>query len=127
MVNIKNVEFWYRQNEIILNNISFKANSNNPIAILGPSGCGKTTLLKCIYGTLKPSNGSILIDNNTPNEARNNKRIGVAFQESALIQWKTVKDNITFPNSIGKQKMTIVQAEEQFKEIPSTNVILSIL
>lgn len=117
MISINNIEFWYKDNEIILNDISLEVNNNKPIAILGPSGCGKTTLLKCIYGALRPNNGEITINNETPDEARSEKKIGVAFQESALIQWKNVKENIIFPNSIGKQTMTLSEAEEQLKEI----------
>lgn len=117
MVNVDKINFEYNLSETILRDISFKAEVSKPIAILGPSGCGKTTLLKCIYGTLKPNRGTIIIDGKTPDDARNEKKIGVAFQESALIQWRNVKENVIFPNSIGKKTMSLSQEEEQLKEI----------
>lgn len=117
MIQVNNLTFSYHKDESILNGISFDADDNCPVAILGPSGCGKTTLLKCLYGTLIPDDGDIKIKNDSPNNARKNKKIGVAFQESALIQWKNVKENIIFPNTIGKQTMTNLEVEERVQKL----------
>lgn len=56
--------------------------------ILGPSGCGKTTLLNIICGLLKPDDGTL--------QGFDNKRFGYIFQESRLLPWKTVRQNIEF-------------------------------
>lgn len=46
----------------ILENINIHINNKEFVGIIGPNGSGKSTLLKCIYRTLKPSNGSIFIN-----------------------------------------------------------------
>ena len=114
MIEINNISFSYPNTQsLILSDISLMVNSKEPIAILGPSGSGKTTLLRCIYGMLNPDKGSIDIDGYNPKQAVKNKDIGVAFQESVLINWKTVKENIVFPETIGKQ--TLNKQEQQDK------------
>ena len=47
----------------IIENIDMSANGNELIGIIGPNGSGKSTLLKCIYRTLKPAAGAIMLDN----------------------------------------------------------------
>ncbi len=61
IVNIKNLSFKYDKIDI-LKRITLEVVTGNFISILGPNGSGKTTLLKNISSTLKPNNGSILIE-----------------------------------------------------------------
>lgn len=46
----------------ILKGIDFHTKQNSFIGIIGPNGSGKSTLLKCIYRTLKPTSGAVLLD-----------------------------------------------------------------
>ncbi|MCL2380411.1 MAG: ATP-binding cassette domain-containing protein [Treponema sp.] len=63
-----------------------------PLVILGPSGCGKTTLLKLLGGLLKPQAGRIRFSGGeTPGKT------AFMFQESRLLPWLTVVDNIALP------------------------------
>lgn len=62
IVNIKNLSFKYDKIDI-LKHISLDVLQGSFISILGPNGSGKTTLLKNISNTLKPHDGSILIEN----------------------------------------------------------------
>lgn len=72
------------------------------VAILGPSGCGKTTLLRLLAGFMKPTEGTISIDNEiaasanklVPPEKRN---ISMVFQSFALWPHMTVEEHIRFP------------------------------
>ena len=65
--------------------------------ILGPSGCGKTTLLRCLAGLEQQSGGTISINGreigNLPTEKRN---IGFVFQDLALFDHLSGRDNINF-------------------------------
>ncbi len=58
MLKIDNISFGYTKN-LVLKNISFKANKGDYIAIVGESGCGKSTLLEIIYGLLHIEKGTV--------------------------------------------------------------------
>ena len=62
------------------------------ISLLGPSGCGKSTLLMMLAGLEKPSSGKIFLNQTPVHSPRND--IGVMFQDSTLVPWRTVLGNI---------------------------------
>jgi NitT/TauT family transport system ATP-binding protein len=64
-------------------------------SVLGPSGCGKSTLLRCIAGLETPSGGTVSVGGRAvdgPPES-----MGVVFQRDALLEWRTVLDNLMLP------------------------------
>ena len=67
------------------------------LAIVGPSGCGKSTLLHLVAGLEQPSAGSIHIGGAVPKELIDRHRLGVAFQDSALLPWLSVEGNLALP------------------------------
>jgi len=67
------------------------------VAIVGPSGCGKSTLLRLIAGLDRADHGSVRIDGEPPEVAATGHRIGVAFQDHALLPWLTVHQNVSLP------------------------------
>ena len=84
-----------------LKDIDFNVNKGEFIFIVGPSGAGKSTLLKLILGQIKPSSGSITIDDIDLSQAKKNqidkirRRIGVIFQDYQLIADKSIEENIS--------------------------------
>jgi|SRR5665648_29322 len=71
--------------------------------ILGASGSGKSMLLKCISGLIKPDEGIIVINGRTvfdsirkTNLAPRERKVGFLFQNYALFNHLTIKDNIAF-------------------------------
>src|SRR5512141_2357052 len=74
-----------------LDDISFDVCPREFICFLGPSGSGKTTLLRIIANLLKPASGEVhFIRNQHP-------QIGMVFQQSNLMPWRSVMDNIKLP------------------------------
>jgi NitT/TauT family transport system ATP-binding protein len=70
------------------------------VALLGPSGCGKSTILHLVAGLDQPSTGTVLIDNLPPRELQERHELGIAFQEHALLPWRTVEGNLKLPFQI---------------------------
>ena len=83
-----------------LKEISFDVYSREFICVLGPSGSGKTTLLRVVAGLLKPTDGQVVF------ARKQQPRIGMVFQQSNLMPWRTVLQNIMLPlevNGMGEQ------------------------
>ncbi|MFA9373129.1 MAG: ABC transporter ATP-binding protein [Poseidonibacter sp.] len=87
MLNI-NIENKNYQNKQIISKLKLQIHNGEFISIIGPSGCGKTTLLNIISNLDKEYNGEISLDN------KKDLDIGFMFQDSRIIPWLSVFDNI---------------------------------
>ena len=77
--------------------VSFAVEDREFVCVVGPSGCGKTTLLKCVGGLLRPSQGEVLLRGRrvtSPPEA-----MALVFQEygRSLMPWASVRNNVLLP------------------------------
>ncbi len=70
------------------------------VAMLGPSGCGKSTILHLVAGLDEPSTGTVTVDGLPPRQLQAKQQLGIAFQEHALLPWRTVEGNLELPFQI---------------------------
>ncbi len=67
------------------------------LAIVGPSGCGKSTLLHLVAGLGQPTSGTVRMGGAAPEELVRRHRLGVAFQDPALLPWLSLEANLALP------------------------------
>jgi phospholipid/cholesterol/gamma-HCH transport system ATP-binding protein len=88
--------------KVVLDDISFRLPHGETKAIFGVAGSGKSTLLKLALGLMKPDSGHIYVLGEDVTEMSEDhlfnlrRQIGMVFQESALFDSRTVRENVAF-------------------------------
>jgi phospholipid/cholesterol/gamma-HCH transport system ATP-binding protein len=102
LISFSHVSLWFGERRI-LNNVSFVVNRGETLCILGRSGVGKSVALRILMGFLKPEVGSIRVDGQEINRYTEEemqavrRRITMVFQNGALFDSLTVRENVAFP------------------------------
>lgn len=96
-IEVKKLTKKYK-NLTAINDLSFSVKKGEILGLLGPNGSGKSTTINCILSLLSYDFGSIKIFNEemTPDSYEIKRKIGVVFQEVAVFEELTVKDNIDY-------------------------------
>ena len=74
MLQVKNLEFYYRPGRPVLHDVSFQLDKGEILCLLGPNGTGKTTLLNCLLGLRRQKRGTILLDGKDLSQLRIRER-----------------------------------------------------
>ncbi len=123
MLEIRDLYVGYYKDLHILQGVSVTAQTGKITTVLGANGVGKSTLLKAIYGFLKPASGEIVLDGKnvmgTPTHKRINLGISYIPQQPGIFRWMTVEENLqlgawTFKNDKARIRRKIEENYERF-------------
>jgi len=107
----------------VLNGIDLKVRKGENVVVLGRSGTGKSVLIKIISGLLKPDEGKVIVLGHEVDKLNEKElqelrlKIGFSFQNSALYDSMTVKENLEFPLVRHKKHLTKNQIDEAVKTV----------
>src|SRR5215208_1411147 len=93
-----------------LGGISFEVRDREFFGVIGPTGCGKTTMLQIIAGLEKPTLGSVQFIG----EQRTKSMVSMVFQESALMPWRTVEENVPLGDEFRMEQPSVLKRVSKF-------------
>jgi phospholipid/cholesterol/gamma-HCH transport system ATP-binding protein len=105
----------------VLDGISFRLNKGETKAIFGVAGSGKSTILKLALGLVRPDSGHIYVLGEDVTAMREEqlfdlrRKIGMVFQESALFDSLTVRENVAF-RALEEGNVTEEEVEKRVRE-----------
>ena len=100
MLKIDGLGKTYKTGDKALSDVSFEIPKGQVLGLIGPSGAGKSTLIRCINRLVQPTTGKVLLNGlnitslRTAELRRARRRIGMIFQEFALVERLTVMENV---------------------------------
>jgi len=112
-IEFRNVNFFYKEGEDIIKDLSFKVSPGEHVAFVGPTGSGKTTIIRLLCRLYEPQSGQILIDDvnikNIPIAILRNM-LGVVLQDTFIFSGN-VADNLKLSAKINDHELENVCKE----------------
>jgi phospholipid/cholesterol/gamma-HCH transport system ATP-binding protein len=118
VIIIKGLYKSFEKNTDILKGVDLNVKKGENLVVLGKSGSGKSVLIKCLVGLVTADRGEIEVFNTDITQLNYRQlnairvRIGFLFQNSALYDSMTVRENLAFPLKRHKKELTNKEAEE---------------
>jgi len=100
MLRLETLAKRYKTGDHALKGVSFNVDKGQVVGLIGPSGAGKSTLIRCINRLVEPTGGSIFLNDTDlaklggADLRKARRRIGMIFQEYALVERLTVMENV---------------------------------
>lgn len=118
LVELENISMAYGDGDSAvraIEDVTLNIQKGEFIAVVGPSGCGKSSLMKLISGLHPPLSGNLTVEGKPVKGPL--KSVGMAFQASNLLPWRTCVDNILLPLEIVQPyRKTINSQRARYKE-----------
>ncbi len=122
VIEIKDLYKSFGKDNDVLKGVNLTVNKGENLAVLGKSGSGKSVLIKCIVGLITPDKGEIkvfdtIVDALSETEMNAIRvRIGFLFQNAALYDSMTVRENLAFPLKRHFRKLTAGEVQTAIEE-----------
>ena len=100
MLRLENLEKQYQTGDLALKSINIEIPSGQVMALIGPSGAGKSTLIRCVNRLVEPTSGKVYLGDlelthlGSSQLRRARRRMGMIFQEYALVERLSVMENV---------------------------------
>ena len=100
MLTLKGLVKRYRTGDLALNGVDLEVPAGQVMALIGPSGAGKSTLIRCVNRLIEPTEGQVLLKDldltalSSGKLRRARRRMGMIFQEYALVERLSVMENV---------------------------------
>ena len=100
MLSVQNLTKTYRTGDMALKGVSFDVEPGQIVGLIGPSGAGKSTLIRCVNRLVEPTEGKVFLGDDDLTSLSGSKlraarrRIGMIFQEYALVERLSVMENV---------------------------------
>ncbi|MGA0564541.1 ABC transporter ATP-binding protein [Ancylobacter sp. VNQ12] len=115
LVELKNVGLAYGEGKeatLALADATMSIADGEFVAVVGPSGCGKSTLMKLVTGLLPPTSGEVKVRGARVTGPI--RGVGMAFQNSTLMPWRTTRDNVMLPLEVVEPHKRRLRAERAY-------------
>jgi NitT/TauT family transport system ATP-binding protein len=119
-VSLDKVSVSFSEGADVLSDISLTIPEGAFFTMIGPSGSGKSTLLRVMADLVQPRQGKAGIFGTSARQARSDRKIGFVFQDSTLLPWRSVIDNVRLPLEIkvrGERTVSGKYAPEELLEL----------
>ena len=100
MLRIENLEKRYQTGDLALKSVNLEVPRGQVMALIGPSGAGKSTLIRCVNRLVEPTAGKVFLGDlelaqlGSSALRRARRRMGMIFQEYALVERLSVMENV---------------------------------
>mgnify|MGYP001174650590 FL=1 len=100
MLRLENLTKRYNTGDLALQGVDLEIPDGQVLALIGPSGAGKSTLIRCVNRLVEPTDGSATLNEENLTKLssgalkRARRRMGMIFQEYALVERLTVMENV---------------------------------
>ncbi|WP_102108764.1 ABC transporter ATP-binding protein [Oceaniglobus roseus] len=86
----------------VVDGVDLDVPGGSTVALVGPSGCGKSTLLRIAAGLERADAGEVTLGGESPQARRQRGELAVAFQDDALLPWRTLAGNVALARVLAR-------------------------